>query len=139
MNIIDKGLNGHSVIQVEAEGMNRVIDNDYVLLLPIEENIKILDVPSAPITVLKDDTILPIQPLSYQAICRVNIVKNWVSITLDTSSVYYDFKYFGKPFEALNYEGPQFNLDLKLIKHKGEIRFLFEKWVRIFRGFPSAY
>ena len=61
--VIDERLDGHTVVQVEAEGVYGVVHYHYILLLPVEEHVQVLHVPGPPHLVLEYYAVLSIEPL----------------------------------------------------------------------------
>ena len=88
-----KGIDRNSIIQVEAEGENGVVNDNHVFLVPVKEDVQILDEE-----LLQLNAILPVESLLKDSPFRIDMIENVVSIVLAASSEHYNFVELGHPF-----------------------------------------
>lgn len=73
------GVDRHAVVQVKCEGEDRVVDNDHLLAVAIEDDVQVFDEE-----IVKLDAVRSVKALLEDRVLRVDEVQDLVSVVLLT-------------------------------------------------------
>ena len=95
--VLIEGDYGHSVVQLERKGVDRVVDDHDVLQITISKNSQVFDI----VALQGLHATIPVQSVLDQLSCGVDVIQNCISIRFVRSSEHNDLKILVRLSQAI--------------------------------------